>query len=70
MHGRRDYTIGSDGPATTTILTLELPYELNLRLRRTMRRNGRRSLSEVTLEALEAWLENEEAEGGGTQEPP
>lgn len=49
-----------NGPPTTTILTLELPYELNLRLRQAMRRDGRRSLSKVALEALEAWVEDDE----------
>jgi len=49
-----------NGPPTTTILTLELPYELNLRLRQAMRRDGRKSLSKVALEALQAWVEDDE----------
>lgn len=53
-----------NGPPTTTILTLELPYELNLRLRQAMRRDGRRSLSKVALEALEAWVEDDERQAG------
>ena len=49
-----------DSPKTTTILTIDLPVELGERLRQVMHRIGRDSLYDVTLEALEAWLEREE----------
>lgn len=52
----------TDNPKTTTILTIDLPPELGGRLRQAMRRKGRRSLHEITLEALEAWLLQDEEE--------
>ena len=69
MYAPRDHTFSGNGPATTTILTLELPYELNLRLRQAMRRDGRQSLSKVALEALEAWVEEEERRHAEEAEP-
>lgn len=51
-----------DNPKTTTILTVDLPIRLGERLRQAMRRNGRESLHEITLEALEAWLVRDEQE--------
>lgn len=51
-----------DNPKTTTILTIDLPPELGGRLRQAMRRKGRRSLHEITLEALEVWLAQDEEE--------
>lgn len=51
-----------ENPKTTTILTVELPLELGERLRMALTRRERphRTLNDVTLEALEAWLEQEE----------
>jgi hypothetical protein len=54
-----------DNPKTTTILTVDLPPDLGLRLRQTMQKRGERSLRKITLEALEAWLDHTEDEGGG-----
>ncbi len=51
-----------DNPQTTTILTVDLPPDLGERLRLAMRRKGGRSLDQITLEALEAWLERDERE--------
>ncbi len=65
MYGPKDRTFDGNGPPTTTILTLELPYELSFRLRQAMRRDGRRSLSKVALEALEAWVEDDERHAQG-----
>jgi hypothetical protein len=49
-----------EGPKTTTILTIDLPVALGDRLRQVMRLTGRRSLSKVALEALQAWVERQE----------
>ncbi len=61
---REGTMIDDDHPKTTTILTIELPPDLGERLRDAMRRKGRRSLRRITLEALEAWLEQDEQAGG------
>lgn len=53
-----------DNPKTTTILTVDLPGDLGERLRLAMQRKGKRSLDQITLEALEAWLERDEREAG------
>ena len=53
-----------DNPRTTTILTVDLPPDLGQRLRRVMQKLGKRSLHEITLEALEAWLERHEERAG------
>ena len=53
-----------DNPRTTTILTVDLPPDLGWRLRRVMQRLGKRSLHEITLEALEYWLERHDEQGG------
>lgn len=54
--------IDDENPKTTTILTVDLPPDLGARLRGVMRRKGRKSLHQITLEALEAWLDREERE--------
>jgi len=54
----------SDDPKTTTIITIDLPPSLGLRLRVAMERRGRKSLRKVALEALEAWLDDDELERG------
>lgn len=51
-----------ENPRTTTILTVDLPPVLGERLRAVMRRRGHGSLHQITLDALEAWLEREERE--------
>ena len=48
-------------PKTTTVLTVELPADLGERLRTAVRRDHRRTLPSITLEALEAWLDRDEA---------
>lgn len=53
-----------ENPKTTTILTVDLPPDLGQRLRQAMQKRGQRSLHEITLEALEAWLERDEDEEG------
>ena len=50
----------NDGPPTTTMLTIDLPPELGLRLRQAIRRDGSRSLRAIALEALEVWVERDE----------
>lgn len=50
----------NDNPKTTTILTIDLPPDLGSRLRQAMRKKRLRSLHEVTLEALEGWLRQQE----------
>lgn len=50
-------------PKTTTVLTIELPVELSDRLRDAMRSGIGRSLRDVTIEALEEWLDRRQAEG-------
>ncbi len=54
--------IDDDNPRTTPILTVDLPPDLGERLRAAIRRRGRGSLHQITLEALEAWLERDEKE--------
>jgi hypothetical protein len=46
-------------PQTTTVLTLDLPVPVGDRLRRALRAQ-KRSARDVTLEALEQWLERYE----------
>ena len=41
---------------TTMVLTIELPAELNYRLRQALRDRPETSLRDVALEALEDWL--------------
>ena len=50
-----------DNPKTTTILTVDLPPDLGQRLRQAMRKRGQGSLHQITLQALEDWLERFEA---------
>lgn len=45
---------------TTTVLTLDVPTEIDERLRRALRSQGR-TARDVTLEALELWLDRYEA---------
>ena len=45
---------------TTTVLTLDVPTEIDERLRRALRAQGR-TARDVTLEALELWLDRYEA---------
>ncbi len=47
-------------PKTTTVLTVELPADLGERLRMAVRRDHRRTIPSVTLEALEDWLDRDE----------
>lgn len=49
-------------PKTTTVLTIELPVELSDRLRDAMRSGIGRSLRDVTIEALEEWLDRRQSE--------
>ena len=48
-------------PKTTTVLTMELPVELSDRLRDAMRHETGKSFREVTIEALEEWLERRQS---------
>ncbi|MCP4659857.1 MAG: hypothetical protein GY856_31020 [bacterium] len=47
-------------PKTTTVLTVELSANLGDRLRTAIRRDSRRTIPSITLEALEAWLDRDE----------
>lgn len=49
-------------PKTTTVLTIELPVELSDRLRDALRSEGGRSLREITIEALEEWLDRRQTD--------
>lgn len=46
-------------PKTTTVLTIDLPEDLGDRLRAVLRRRSGQSLREITIEALEEWLERQ-----------
>ncbi len=46
-------------PKTTTVLTIDLPEDLGDRLRTVLRRRSGQSLREITIEALEEWLERQ-----------
>lgn len=53
-------------PKTTTVLAIDLPGELGERLRRALRGRPGQTLRDLTLEALEEWLDRhavEEAPG-------
>lgn len=56
---RRDMMDDSD-PKTTTVLTVELPTDLDERLRSAVRRDSRRTIPSITLEALGDWLDRDE----------
>lgn len=49
-------------PKTTTVLTIELPGELSDRLREALRRERGKSLREITIEALDEWLDRRQTD--------
>lgn len=46
-------------PKTTTVLTIDLPEDLGDRLRAVLRQRSGQSLRDITIEALEEWLERQ-----------
>ena len=53
---------GEQAVKTTTVLTIDLPEDLGDRLRRVLRQRPGRLLRDITIEALEEWLERHSAE--------
>lgn len=49
-------------PETTTVLAVDLPGELGDRLRHALRHRPAMTMRDLTLEALEEWLERHGAE--------
>jgi hypothetical protein len=52
---------------TVFVLTVDLPRDLSERLRGALRRHPQRTLRDIALEALDAWLEDDE---GGRESAP
>lgn len=53
---------GEQAVKTTTVLTIDLPGDLGDRLRRALRQRPGRMLRDITIEALEEWLERQPTE--------
>ena len=55
---------------TTTVLTIDLPGDLGDRLRQALRQRPGQSLREITIEALEDWLNRQDIEPVGMVPAP